>query len=682
MPAVPAAISLCIGIAGGFSYFQGASSGLLWTLFAAFAIIGMLLSRRFHSPVYAVTLPALFLGLALGCSSAPKPLPAAIEDTYGTLTGKVEKVTHTDESLRAVVHVESWTPKKDSVSLPMDFNVLCVMPGSMHDITEGSILTASGKINGLNPDFDIPYQTDYNRFLYIDKVVGRMSVYGSENRSVDNNHIPFTQRILNDMRRHWRAAIVEAGFDEPTTCFLTAVIGGDDILLNDDLEQQFRQTGLSHILAVSGLHVAIILFILAALLYPVKLIGRLRPVYFIALGMLVVLYALITGGSPSACRAAAMCCVLLGNRLFEVKVNPLQSLAVAIAVLLCIKPLWLFLPGFQLSVCAVLSIIAFSPLLTVIPHERRFLRFVWALVIIPIIALIGTLIPTLFYFHSFPVSFWLANVVASVFVPILIAIGFVASLLALIGCYLFPLTVIGDFLFSLMDRLVNGIAGLSDESQPGIFLDSGILVLIGVCILAVVWLVHKYNHLRGAIVATLCLTVILIIPLTENPTPQSELYIPRYHDNTDVIVVHNGQAYLWTSAKLPVNIESAKDETVRRYPYFFRHRNLSTPPKLLTDGFDIEGLNLRNNILTINGRTIARIDNDSILPTGHHIDIALVSDHYRGDMAELLTSISPDSILLSPAIHTSRAAKYMRQLDDLDVSYRNLHDKGLVWLFP
>lgn len=681
-PAVPAAISLCIGIAGGFFYFEGASLGLLWTLFAAFSIIGIMLSRRFQSPVYATTVPALFLGLILGCSSVPNPLPSDIEDTYGTLTGKVEKVTQTAESLRAVVHVESWTPKKDSVSQSADFNILCVIPGMDPEIKVGSELTATGKIYGLKKDFDIPYQTDYNRFLYIDGVVGRMSVYGTENHSVSNKTVSSTQRILTDMRNYWLGAIVDAGFDEPTTCFLIAVIGGDDILLNDDLEQQFRQTGLSHILAISGLHVAIILFVLAALLYPIKLVGRLRPVYFITLGVLVVLYALVTGGSPSACRAATMCCILLGNRLFEVKANPLQSLAVAVCVLLCIKPLWLFLPGFQLSVCAVLSIIAFAPLLNIVPHKYRLLRFAWGLVLIPIVALIGTLIPTLFYFHSFPVNFWLANVVASLFVPLLITIGFVVSLLALFGLYCFPLTFFGDSLYSLMDCLVRSIAGLSDDSQPGIFLDSGSLLIIGGIILAIFWLVNHYTHRRGVIVGVCCAIGILLIPLTEDPTPQSELYIPRYHDHTDVIIVHNGQAYLWSSAKRPIDKLSAQDECAARYPYFYKHRRVSTPLRLLTDGTDLDGLSLHNNILTLNGRTIVRIDNDYEPLTSRHIDIALISDHYRGDMDDILSRVEADSIFLSPAIHTSRATKYMRQLDKLGANYRNLHEKGLIWQFP
>ena len=677
-PALPSAIGLCLGILSGY-LLPSVSALLLVVLFIAFSV-GAYYLFRFHKAPMGLGVLVFAGGYFLGSASTPETFPENLNEKKGTLTGKVIEVNRTPETMRVVMAAESWIADKDSVAQEVSFNVLCTLRGVDSQVMPGAEISVNGKLHDINELPDVPYQVDYNRFLFIDGIVARITAFGSDDYSVSDATVSSWQRFLHDTRLKWLSAISEAGFDEPTTDFLMAVIGGDDFLLSEDMEEQFRQTGLSHILAISGMHVSIILIVLSLLLYPMKLVGRMRNVYFFTLALFVVLYAMLTGGSPSACRAAAMCCVVIGNRILEVKTNPIQALSLAVIVLLCFKPLWIFLPGFQFSVCAVMGIIAFMPLLNMVPQRYTAARFCWAYLILPVIAVSGTLVLTIFYFHSFSLNFWLANIVSAVFVPLLISVGFISSLLSLLGLHSFVLGSCGDFLYMLMHGAITTIAGWFPESTVGIFLGNDSLIAIVVIVITLAWLTWNYNHIRAAVIVPLSLIVLLLLPFSAQGIPTAELYVPRHYDHTDIVIVHNGRSYIWTTATDSLNIGLARNGAAEKYRDFYRHRGTGSVPALISGNFSTDELTVKDNVMTLNGRSLARIDNDSILPSGH-VDVALVSELYGGNMAQLVKRVNADSIMLSAAINYSRHQKFVRQLDTLGVKYRSLRDKGLAWQF-
>lgn len=639
---------------------------------------------------------ALFAGTFLGNCSVPTPFPMELDGTKGRLTGTVEKVSETRLSTRFVVHADSWIPRDDSVARKADFNIICTYRGINPGLVRGATVTLNGKLQALDSVTDLPYATDFNRFLYIDGVVGRMGVYRHDDLSVSDATGSGFERFFGEANHEWLGAIARAGFDGPTTGFLLAVIGGEDIMISDSMEEQFRQTGLSHILAISGLHVSIILILITALLFPLKLFRRLRPLYYILAAAAILFYALLTGGAPSACRAAAMCCIVMGNLLLEVRSNPVQSLSLAVIILLCFKPLWLFLPGFQFSVCAVLAIIAFLPAVDKIPVKSEALKRIFGFVLLPVVAVAGTLALTIFYFHSVSLNFWLANMVAAVFVPVLIAVGFVASLFSLLGLYSGLLTASGDTLYDLMCRSVQLISNWFPDSRLPVFLDGwSIALIITACILLAV-LANNPRARNLLVLGVPAVVLFWLVPIKSEALPDSELYVPRHYDSTDLIVVHNGKSYVWTTCSAHHEFVSLNENLRTRYSDFYKHRKTEFPVVLYDSAFNASDgflsvsddtqtaseFSIIGNILNLRGRKIIRVDNLHKLPSSGHFDIALVSERYRGKMEDIVRLVDADSIMLSPAINYLRMENFERQLDEMQVPYRNLRHRGLVWQFP
>lgn len=658
-PALPSALGVASGIYAGYT-FEPSLIFIPSAVIVATAVYVFL-----HRPDIALGFAACALGLALGTAQISRPLPAHMIDTEGIATGRIERIDITPYTTRAVIRVHTWQADDGGEPEDVDFNILCTIRPLIEDICEGEEIVVKGKITPPEARLLVPYQTDYNRFLFLDKIAGRINVYNPENIELYPESVTAFQRFINGARTTWINAVSHAGFNSATTAFMLTVIAGDDTLLSPDLEQQFRQSGLAHILAISGMHVAIVMLVLTALFYPIKLLKGCRPVYYVILSLLIVFYALVTGGSPSACRAAAMCCVIMGCRIFETRPNALQSLLVAVITLLCIKPLWLFAPGFQLSVCAVLSLIVILPRLQLPQRYNRVIRNTWLVVITPVVAMAGTLVPTLFYFHSFSVGFWLANIAAAVFVPLLIVLGFITSFFALFGLFSSLLCHIADILYSAATGTINFTTSLLPENEIAFFPTTGLLVFILSLVIAATVLLRRFNR-RNAFAATLILLPGILIFSTEKSEalPVAEYYITRSGKATCMVFVHDGRSYLWTSENNQVKRQSIHADVCRSYRDFFLHRGSSTEPEIIL-----------HNLISTPGKTIFFADNSGdTVPSG--TGYVVVTENFRGDISRLLAEEHPDSVFIAPSVHPALRKRFSNALEELGLPYRSLRERG------
>jgi len=152
----------------------------------------------------------------------------------------------------------------------------------------------------------------------------------------------------------------------PEGAVLEALLLGEDGRMDQATVLSLQQTGLYHLFAISGGHIAIITFLLFALLRWLRLSRR--SCYQILLVFLV-FYTLLVEGSPSVMRATVMAVTLILGRLLWKDVSLLNTISLSGFVLLIHNPFSLFDTGFQLTYAATLAIILFCP-----PMVRRMPR--------------------------------------------------------------------------------------------------------------------------------------------------------------------------------------------------------------------------------------------------------------------------------------------------------------------
>ena len=201
---------------------------------------------------------------------------------------------------------------------------------------------------------------------------------------------------------------------------------------SDPIEEAYRKSGIIHVLAVSGMHLSIFSCMAAAAL---AFLGKKRWqkwMRFVLVLLPVWGYAVLTGLSPSVCRAAYMFTVVgLGDCMGR-KTNTSRSLAISALGLLLIDPALLYDTGFLLSYSAVAGLTLLNPLLGGLWHPKnRIVRFFKDLGTASIAAQLATLPVILCTFGNFPTYFLIGNCLVSPWVNLALPIGIAVSVLSL-----------------------------------------------------------------------------------------------------------------------------------------------------------------------------------------------------------------------------------------------------------
>lgn len=183
--------------------------------------------------------------------------------------------------------------------------------------------------------------------------------------------------------------------------------------LDKNLVESYTNTGVVHIIAISGMHLALIYGLLFLLTQPLKRRKKLKWLRITLILSALWLFALLAGAQASVVRSAVMfTCIALGEALSK-RTSIYNTLALSAFLLLIYNPFWLWDVGFQLSYAAVVSIVTFyKPVYNWFYFPNKLLDLLWKTMAISIAAQIITTPVSLYHFHQFPVLFLLTNIVA------------------------------------------------------------------------------------------------------------------------------------------------------------------------------------------------------------------------------------------------------------------------------
>lgn len=183
--------------------------------------------------------------------------------------------------------------------------------------------------------------------------------------------------------------------------------------LDRDLVQSYSNTGVVHIIAISGLHLGLIYGLLIAIFAPFKrfkITKIIRPItiLFVLWG-----FSFIAGAAPSILRSAVMFTFIVLGEAINKKSSMYNSLAASAFLLIVINPFSLWDVGFQLSYSAVLSIVVFQKHINKWCYfNNKLLKGLWSLNAVTLSAQILTLPIVLYHFHQFPTLFLFTNLFA------------------------------------------------------------------------------------------------------------------------------------------------------------------------------------------------------------------------------------------------------------------------------
>ncbi|WP_034041442.1 ComEC/Rec2 family competence protein [Wocania ichthyoenteri] len=355
-----------------------------------------------------------------------------------------------------------------------------------------------------------PHQFDYKKYLEKKYIYHQIFTKNESLLKVnDDTHTLFG--LADNIREHINLKLKPYHFKPDELAIINALLLGQRQDISEEVYNSYTNAGAIHILAVSGLHVGIILLILTLVFKPIE---RLKHGILIKTILLVTClwsFALIAGLSASVTRAVTMFSIVAIAMNLKRPSNIYNTLAISMLVILLFKPLFLFDVGFQLSYLAVFAIVAIDPILYNLWRPKNWLLDkYWHTLTITVSAQFGIIPISLFYFHQFPGLFFISNIVIIPFLGFILGLGILVILLAVTNL----LPSFFAKIYGLIISGMNSFVGWISKQEAFLFKDIAFsLLYVLASYLAIIALV-KYSKKRSVTNLKLLLISVLIIQCT------------------------------------------------------------------------------------------------------------------------------------------------------------------------
>lgn len=664
------------------------------------------------------TLPSLAIGLAMtgyicGDSALPDPLPPSLDGTKVNIIGEVLKAEPGTDRTRYVIEVSQCTEVKDTktknnaktkakakakakaktgaenieTSMPSKASAdrksdtkgkiyaekfrTVLYDNGIYTYRPGDIVSATGILRDARAKDIVPDAADYNRYLYLQGVNSVLWLTKEEMYPISKASDNTLSNILDKARAATTNAIIDSGAGSDASAFLTAVIVGDDSYLQPDTDEAFRTSGLAHLLALSGLHVGIIIMFITVCLSWMRPSRYGYRIFYILIIAASFAYAAFAGMTPSVVRAACMVAVLCVSAIFQRRANVYNSLCVAIFLWLVINPLWLFAPGFQMSVCAVLGITIALRAVNAYRIRRTWVKKALRIVIVPMAAMAATAIPAMAYFHTFPLYFLPANILASIAIAPMMFCGVLLAIATMTGIGHGALAYACDRLYAFIEFSAKTFGG-----DSGVVHTYPSMLTIFCCLAAVAAFFFFLYRPRSIMrISMLCCTCIFIALSSsfDRSRVSIDAYILSGGTSTDMLLADADSVYLITDA---TGINAANIRTLRqqRYRDMLLRRTTNAELVLLSGNFTRHEFKRSGDILTCGKHRFLLVNSDSLASPSERCEYALVCRGFKGDIKKV--ALHADTIVIGTSVHYTRRRRFVAFMDSAGTPYRDIRSDG------
>ncbi len=430
-------------------------------VFSAFLIRYILVKNKRHFIIALIFLVSTFIGAFLSYIPINDNFKSNLSGNFlveGEIIS-VENIEYLENSVesKVLVKVKSGELKGQNVLLYLTsskelfcgYKISCNAKIEKHSILENGKFNANFIRRGIN------YQSYSCKNVVIDE-------------NIDNPLFKIKRCLFTTLKN---SPAINYGF-------IFALLTGDTNYINFNTLTNFRNTGVAHIFAVSGLHIGFLFVFISFIFKPFN--QRSFVVYLIKM-LLLFLYVLFCGATPSCLRAFVIISVASLTRLIGFKNDRLTTVFLSAIIILLLNPYDLFGVGFWLSFTASLSLIFLTPKFEVL-FNKIFPNKVSKFVAPFVSAFLGTLPIVNDAFNNSTMFSMVFNAVIVPFMNILFILCFVSCVISLIFSSLSFILVVADFFVSCIKLFVEKFSFITTLSLDFIFGVSAIFYYVNLVI--------------------------------------------------------------------------------------------------------------------------------------------------------------------------------------------------------
>ena len=500
---------------------------------------------------------------------------------------------------------------------------------------------------------------DYKNYLKKIKIYDELKLSNGDFKTLEVDSKSWLNRLkrLNDKVEK---VLDQSELSTASKNTIKALLLGKRATLEQNLVEAYANAGVIHLLAISGLHIGIIMLFLGFLLQPIRRLPRGQLIYISTIILLLWSFAFFTGASASVVRAVTMFTAFAIAIYAKGIHNTFHLLVVSFFILLVLHPPYLHQVGFQMSYLALIGIIKIHPLIQSIWNPKvLIIRRFWEITTVCLGAQIAVAPLSIYYFHHFPGLFLLSNwLIIPLFSFFLIgSVG--VLLLTLSSLTIHPILAFYDMIVEWMNQVIFWIAAQEQFLFKHIgFSILTLLALYGlmICIFNTV-ITKKAQYIFASFIVVLFLQA-LNYSQQIDLTKTDHLWI-FYRNNQTIIANHFQKSLSIYSPKKIDEEEKLISDFRNKYPI----------EKLNFESFYNTYISKKERLLVLDKNGLYKIPNFS--PTQ-----LLLTDDTEVNLDRVLVYHLPKKVIADGSNKPWNIERWEKSCKKMGIPFLNLRKKG------
>lgn len=606
-------------------------------------------SRQRVRPFFII--PIALAAAAVGLLDAELQRPVEIDPTAwhdGIVTARVERLTSTEASMKLHVKVLTRQDSNGAIQEVPPLLLRLTTRGCDHSLRAGDLLSFKARLRRITP-MGNPDETDFAALLARRGLLYEQHLPVGD--LVKTGRCPTWLNRCDNARQWLESKVLATRLSPEAQAFVIATLLGNSEFIDTDTRQSFSRAGVAHVLALSGLHVAIVMGIFWFFLFPLDYL-RQRKLRLVLTLVLLAAYTLLTGASPSVVRAALMAAAAMCALVLQRRAVPLNALCVAAMVIVVASPLSIFATGFQMSFLTVGALLLLSDKIREHAPSRRWVAAPYYLVATSTVALLTTLPLTAYYFHTVSWGGIIANLLVVPLLPVMLVVCATFLFLAACGTQFDALNAIIDAAYHTLERWT-GLVGDWTPGGSAVYASATtVWCYYGVALALIAWLFTR-RRAWGWLAAAVAVVWAGYGVYQSATTPRTGFVVFNDYDATPTLYFEHGTGYLW----MPLDDDPSQlDDFKRRHAAFLAHHGIDSvglvndtvPLRLEHAAFDGRSALLDTTTFTLFGpgkwkRSERRGDS--------RVDVAVLTRRFHGTITTLTGLYDMGQVVLSGDIY-------------------------------
>lgn len=519
-----------------------------------------------------------------------------------------------------------------------------------------------------------PYAFDYS--LYLQRRGIHLYGFVSEDDFVfiNENHRAFLRYATLYIGDYFEGILSRHITSERELNMAKAMLIGRRGEITPEMEYAYASSGTSHILAVSGLHVGIVYLIFGSIFGFLK--GSKLNLFYYGINLIAIWsFAIITGLSPSAQRAAIMLTFILVADFSRRKSSIYNTILASAFFILLVSPNLLFSVSFQLSYAAVFGIVyLYKRILGLVYIKNRGINYFWKISALSLSVQITTFPITIYYFNQFPVLFPFTNLFAIPTAMLTIVGGFLLLVTSQLG---FIPTFTGYFLngwIYFYNEIMVFVSNLSFASIAHLYLKPIYVFLIISCVFFVSQFIDtkKMHFLRYFSFVLIVFSGIVLIDHYQKSQQREVIF---YHvNNKNYFDIFLGKNCYTNIKSTNVDIENEVNYNI----------NPNRKHHLIEHVDDLKKLKIAhsigsNTLIQWNNKTILVLNELQSLTKNHihiSVDYLVMGNKLIQDLPKIEKLFTINNLILDATVSQGSYEKVIRQVQGSETSIHSIKMDG------